>query len=240
MTPPFRVRLALAGALLALLPTAALAGPEAAPPDDAPHLGDDPSALLERLFSSPDPEDVALPDSAAALSLAEPAPFQTVGGFPRWSVGGALGVLGAKGADRVSIFGEFEARYWLFDALAVKVDTAPYRATFQHGAIGTRQIPVQLSALLTPFPLSELSPYLIAGGGWYYTSADYRNTLASVFPNSHSGKIGGHGGAGLEWVHSSASITIEGAYVVVDPKLNGMKSTDFDHWQLLIGLTLRF
>jgi len=225
--PGFRI--AAAAAALALAQTAALAQ-AGARPDPAPNLYDDPTPMLDRIFGS------------AEDPPAEPAPTmrEIAGGGTEFAIGAALGFLWPKHADTHSLFGEVELRYFLEDWLVLKFGASMYRITFDHNGIVNQQYPLLLSVEIFPLPTIEIKPYVIVGGGWYYTKTDYRDGFSALYPNSSSSTFGYHGGIGAEWIHNNASIFFEGTYVLVDPKVNGTTSTDFNAWKLLVGLTLRF
>lgn len=233
-------RLAAAAVLLILAQTVAEARQGAARPDSAPSLYDDPSPYLDRVFSPVPAPEAAPGEPPAPLSLAAPEPMELVGGGVEFSIGLALGFLWPRNADTHSVFGELDLRYFLSDWLALKFAASMYRATFEHNSIVVRQFPFQLSAVVYPLPTIEVKPYVIAGAGWYYSTVDYRNVFSDQFRDSTSMTIGAHGGVGVEWVHNSASIFVEGTYIYVDPKLDGLSSRDFDCWKLLIGLNLLF
>jgi hypothetical protein len=232
--------LALTGAVLLLVQSAADARQAAAGAEPVPSLADDPRIFLERLWPESAPTPAVDPEPEPSGLLASPTPFQSVAGLPNWSLGAALGLLGARGADSTSLFGEGEFRWWMLDWLGIQAAGSAYRTAFQDGAIVCSQIQVQGSVVIAPFPRFELVPYLLGGAGYYYTTAEYHKNLSGVFPTDRTSSIGYHGAVGIDWVHNSVSIFLQGVYVIVDPLLGGMSHSDFNHWEALAGMTLRF
>jgi hypothetical protein len=230
---------AAAAAVLMLAQTVAEARQGAAKPEPAPSLYDDPSPYVDQIFApAPTPEAADLPPLPASLDT--PEPFEIVGGGTDFSIGLALGFLWPRNADTHSTFGELDFRYFIEDWLVLKVAASMYRVTFDHNSIVVRQYPFQLSAVVYPLPTIEVKPYVIVGTGWYYSTVDYRDGFSALYKDDTSMVLGLHGGIGFEWIHNSASLFVEGTYLYVDPKLNGIGSNDFDSWKLLIGLTLLF
>jgi hypothetical protein len=221
----------MAGAVLLFAQTVVEAR-QASKAEAAPNLLDDPSAYLDRLFPAAPAEE---PAEQAQAEMEEYSGNRAV-----FSIGVALGFLGARTADTQSVFGQIEVRYWISDFFALKLAGTGYRVTFDHNSIVTRQYPIELLGVLFPFPHMELNPYLSAGVGYFHTTVDYRGVFEPLFQNGHTGVIGYQGGGGVEWIHNSASLFLEGSYVFVDPKIDGTGSTDFYHWKFLVGLTLRF
>ena len=113
--------------------------------------------------------------------------------------GGKFGV-GIRGgwykvldANDGKIYGGLQARWKVFPALAIEglVDYRP-EETFP----GNRKVtsyPVLVSALFYLIPGAPVSPYLLVGGGWYYSKVE--DSQGSTYTND----FGAHVGGGLDF-----------------------------------------
>jgi len=234
-------RLATAGAILLLIQAAAQACQGAGLPQNARNLYDDPFPTFERTIQGIDGEVETVDEEPILVSSISALPsLWAYEENADWSIGAILGFLGTRGADKISKFGGLQGRVWLVDFLAAEVSGSIHRASFQSGALIAHQYPVQFSAVLFPFPKWEAKPYVTGGGGWYFTTLDYRSTLSSLYPDTRKGVFGGHGGLGVELRHGSASFSVEADYAILNLNANGLKAHDFDYWQVVAGINVLF
>ncbi|MDP3543460.1 MAG: outer membrane beta-barrel protein [Elusimicrobiota bacterium] len=118
------------------------------------------------------------------------------------SLGGRAMYYRPKGADEGSLSGGAQLRVHLSSMFALEGSIDYRKSTF--GTVTVDVYPVQASLLMYLLPSSPLTPYLLAGGGWYYTHvrAPYEKTQY---------RFGPHAGAGLK-MSLSKSWSIDGSY----------------------------
>jgi hypothetical protein len=162
------------------------------------------------------------------------------GGGLQFSIGPAGGYLHAKGADRGTWFVGGQARLHFLMYFAVEASATFHENSYEHGDIHVTQYPLQLSGMIYPFPMWIISPYLVGGGGWYYTKISYTGSLASI-SNETDHTFGAHGGVGAD-VRLGASITIDAdlRYIFLNPSTSQVKDGDFNYWQVTFGLNFSF
>jgi opacity protein-like surface antigen len=121
-----------------------------------------------------------------------------------FSVGPRATFIKAKNADEGKWFAGAQLRAHLGDALALEGSIDYYR---QHYAQNTtlKVYPVQASLLAYIVPRSPVSPYLLAGPGWYYTKSE------TPLGHDTQQRFGLHAGAGLE-AKLSPSFSIDGSW----------------------------
>ena len=100
--------------------------------------------------------------------------------------------------------GGAQARWYLNEVFAIE-GSADYRKN-DFGDTTVRTFPIQLSGLIYLLPGKRLSPFLLGGGGWYYTDVNgpggYEDTQQ---------RFGLHGGGGLQLM-LSRNWSIDGTY----------------------------
>ena len=105
------------------------------------------------------------------------------------SVGGRAMYFRAKDADRGNLSPGVQVRMHLSPMFALE-GSIDYRKE-QFGGTVVDVYPVQASLLMYLMPGSRLTPYLLGGGGWYYTQVRP--------PHQHTQyRFGPHAGAGLK------------------------------------------
>lgn len=201
---------------------------------------DGPEAPVDLSFAgAPEKEFPALPSASLPPTLAlDPSSQGEDGGD--FSIGGIFGILRAKGADKTSFYAGGSARVVLSDFLFVQLSGSYHRTSYENETLTAYQYPVKLSAYLYPFPYWEVKPYIMGGGGWYYTTVEYRFPLNLQFNDVRKSAFGGHAGAGVELRHNSASINLEFQYDLINMTANGLNARGFNYWEGLIGLNLFF
>ncbi len=101
-------------------------------------------------------------------------------------------------------FGGAQVRAYLGEIFAIE-GSADYRKhDFADTTVHT--YPVQVSALAYLLPGKRISPYLIGGGGWYYTTIDGPNGFDDT-----DNRFGLHAGGGLQFMLTE-HWSIDGSY----------------------------
>lgn len=144
---------------------------------------------------------------AAALFSAAPlaADWHDFEHDPRGvSLGGRAAFFRAQDGDSWSTYGGAQLRFYLAKVAALE-GSADYR---QETFPGTRVdvFPVQASLLLYLIPGYKISPYILGGGGWYFTHVKGPNNFDET-----SNRFGPHAGAGLQ-VFLNKYWSIDGSY----------------------------
>jgi hypothetical protein len=198
-----------------------------------------PTTLAEEFPSAaPAPED---PEPEGQYVPPPPRPgARTPGSSLQFSIGPAGGYLHPHGADRGTWFVGGQARLHLMGYFAIEASMTFHENTYEHGDVHVTQYPVQLSGMIYPFPTWILSPYLVGGGGWYYSRITYSGTLSGI-SNQTEHTFGAHGGVGAD-VRLGASFTLDAdlRYIFLDPSGTQVKNGDFNYWQVTFGLNLTF
>lgn len=142
---------------------------------------------------------IAAPLLAASIAAAgvssAPAPARADDGYIGHRTGLSFGIRGSyyrrdgSGAGSGAWSPGAQLRMHVAKALAIE-GSADYREE-EFGGSKVDVYPVQASLLVYLVPESRLSPYLLGGGGWYYTNVKSTNSTRNRFAP--------HGGAGLEW-----------------------------------------
>jgi opacity protein-like surface antigen len=89
-------------------------------------------------------------------------------------------------------YGGAQVRLHLFRFFAIE-GSADYRQnTFQGTTV--HSYPVQVSGLIYPFGTTRLAPFILGGGGWYYTTVSGPGN----FDNTQN-RFGAHVGGGLQF-----------------------------------------
>ena len=138
---------------------------------------------------------------AAALLPAAPSRAQSGaevshGPRPGLSVGGRAAYYRSKGADSGDFAEGVQVRYHLTRRWALEGSADLRQEEFD----GTKAdvVPLQLSVLIYLMPHGyRFAPYILAGGGWYYTHV-YTPVDSSGF------RFGPHAGGGVEYFFNTA------------------------------------
>ncbi len=108
-------------------------------------------------------------------------------------------------ADEGQWFSGFQARLHVTPVVALE-GSIDYRRNDFGNTTRIKTYPLQASVLAYLTPGASWSPFLLGGGGWYYTEVDgpndYRNT---------SSRFGLHAGAGIEFMLNDY-LSIDGTY----------------------------
>ena len=125
--------------------------------------------------------------AAPPLAAADDAP----GIRPGVSFGGRAMYSRPKDADHGTLNGGAQLRLHMTSVLALE-GSADYRQS-KFGAQTVDVFPVQASLMIYLLPSLPVSPYLLGGGGWYYTHVQGGG-------NPTQNRFGPHAGVGLEAV----------------------------------------
>ncbi|MGH7233678.1 MAG: outer membrane protein [Nitrospiraceae bacterium] len=154
------------------------------------------------------------------------------------SIGGRATYFDPKDASG-EWYGGGQVRLYLFEYLAFE-GSADYR---RHDFDSTRvhSYPVQVSALIYPFGTRRLSPFLLGGGGWYYTTVSGPGGLDDT-----QNRFGAHAGGGLQfWLNNRFSVDSTYRYIWLekiesrDVNIKDKKFDDNGH-MVTIGLNFHF
>jgi opacity protein-like surface antigen len=197
-----------------------------APPGDLPRtLAEEESG--PPLFAAEEPQ--APPPPAAFRGKAPPQ-------ASLFSLGLDGGYVRAHGADQGTWMAGIQARLHILPLLSVEAAVGYHKNSYFHGDSHVTQYPVQLSALITPLPNAQFSPYLVGGVGWYYSRIAYDGALSGL-SNETENTYGTHAGAGLEFrLGRVASIDVDWRYILLHPRSSAFQSGDFNFWQATLGL----
>ena len=147
---------------------------------------------------------------------------------PSFSIGPAGGYLHARGADRGTWFAGAQARLHFLRYFAAEASITFHENSYEHGTIHVTQYPVQVSGMIYPLPEATVSPYLVGGGGWYYSRTTYSGSLSGV-SNQTDHMFGAHGGAGVELrLGKSSSLDGDIRYIFLNPSSSQLQNGDFN------------
>lgn len=182
------------------------------------------------------------PFAAEEFQVRPPAAYRgrSPAAQPMFALGLVAGYLRAPDADRGTWTAGIQARGHLSPALAVEGAVTYHQNRYGDGDAQVTQLPVQVSALIYPLPNAQFSPYLVGGGGWYYSKISYEGALSGR-PNETENTYGTHAGAGLEIrLGSSVMIGADLRTVFLRARSSAFQSGDFNYWQGTLGLSVLF
>lgn len=155
--------------------------------------------------------------AASVLLLAFPLAVFAGIGEKIFSFGPRAAYSTPKDADSGQWFGGAQARLHVSPGMALEASIDYRRNDF--GRLTTiKSYPVQASILAYLMPGADWSPFLIGGGGWYYTQVDGPAGYSKT-----DYRFGLHAGAGLELLLNE-SVSLDASYRYV--WLESVKSKD--------------
>jgi opacity protein-like surface antigen len=167
--------------------------------------------------------------------------------FAQFSLGGHASYTKASGADGAWAGGA-QLRLHFPGPLGVEGLIDYKRTTYSEGGgdvLRVEQYPVQASLMLFILP-GPVQPYILGGGGWYYTRSTYLGPLsAQASDTQHT--FGGHAGGGVEFgAKSKVSVHVDVRYVflgvdsidAVRDRYNNNPKADF--WHGTAGINFKF
>ena len=188
------------------------------------------------------PEDGLELPASLRDAVAEPDDKDPQDRHPGFSIGPMGGYLKTRDADRGTWFGGVQARVRFLRVLAVEASISFHQNRYFDGDVVVTQYPVQLSALLLPLPHGPLDPYVLAGGGWYYSRVDYDDSIGGGDETDRSFAV--HVGAGANvWLSPRLSLFADFRWVFLDePGVDNsnLRDEEFDYGQVTFGLNFGF
>ena len=180
--------------------------------------------------------------SAAALALLAARPARA-----QFSLGGHASYTKAGDADGTWAGGaQLRMRFLGLLGLEGLIDYR--RTTYSAGGedvLRIEQYPVQASLMIFILP-GPLQPYILAGGGWYYTKSTFLGSQSALGSDTQH-TFGGHAGAGIELgAKSRVSLHVDVRYVFlgvdsidsIRDRYNTNLKADF--WHGTAGLNFKF
>lgn len=154
-----------------------------------------------------------------------------------FGIGPRAGYYKSKDADQGAWYGGVQARLRLGPIFGLEA-AADYRSkeTFSvsspgfNGEIHQRSYPLTGSLLVFLPILPHFSPYLVGGGGWYYTKIDFSKDLEALgFKDKTERPFGWHLGGGLELpITAHVAINADIRYIFMDTKFGESGTTRLD------------
>lgn len=154
-----------------------------------------------------------------------------------FGIGPRAGYYKSKDADDGAWYGGIQARFRLGAILGLEL-AADYRSeeTFSisspafSGEINQRSYPLTASVLVFLPILPHFSPYIVGGGGWYYTKIDFSNEIEALgFKDKTERPFGWHLGGGLELPFSEHfAINADIRYIFMDTEFGRSGNTRLD------------
>lgn len=140
---------------------------------------------------------------------------------------GSIGLRGSffrsNEADKDDWMTGAQLRFHLNPALTIEGSIDYRKDQFNNGEIDVKTYPIQASLLAYLAPGNIVSPFILAGAGWYYTRVEQVSTHADETRN----RFGVHAGAGLEaWLNTYWSI--DGSYRYIWTKSIDVKGLSID------------
>jgi hypothetical protein len=165
----------------------------------------------------------------------------------QFSLGGHASYTKASGADG-TWYGGAQLRLRFPGPIGLEGLVDYKRTTYMTGGVDVlrvEQYPVQASLML--FILSgQVQPYILGGGGWYYTRSTHLGPLAAQASDTQH-TFGGHAGGGVELgAKSRVSVHVDVRYVflgvdsidAIRDRYNNNPKADF--WHGTAGINFKF
>lgn len=187
------------------------------------------------------PDEILVPETDAESAAAEPAEDKEK--KMNFLLGARVGYMNGRDAEKGSWLGGVQARLYLIEYLAVEASIEFHQDEYLDGDVVLTFYPVQLSAIVSPFPQWPVRPYALGGAGWYYTRIDYKDAL-DAWDSETEHFFGIHLGAGAEInLGDSIVLSADFRYVFIDePGVDNSQLEDekWDYWQFTGGINFRF
>jgi hypothetical protein len=150
------------------------------------------------------------------------------------------GYIKPRDADDGTWFGGVQVRVPLTEMFALEGSIAFHTSEFADGEIEVVQWPVQATLLVFILPqAASVSPYLLGGLGWYYTTTEFSGSLSALDDDTES-MFGAHIGFGARIGLGAASASADLRYIFLEPDGDRLEDEDFDAIQLVLSLSFPF
>lgn len=154
-----------------------------------------------------------------------------------FSIGGRATYYDPKDADG-KWYGGAQVRAYLGNYFAIEGSADYRRNDFENTRV--HSYPVQVSALIYPLGHTRLAPFILGGGGWYYTS------VKGPGVDDTQNRFGAHAGGGLQFM-LSRHFSIDSTYRYIwlesieskNVSLDDKKFSDNGH-MITVGLNFHF
>ncbi len=154
-----------------------------------------------------------------------------------FGIGPRAGFYKSKGAEDGAWYGGIQARLRLGSVFGLEA-AADYRASEKFkvsgpgfdGTIRQHSYPVTASLLIFLPIIPHFSPYLVGGGGYYFTRTEYSSNLQALgFQDKTHSIFGWHVGGGLELpITSHIALNADVRYIFLDTKFGETGSTSLN------------
>jgi outer membrane protein W len=115
-----------------------------------------------------------------------------------------------------------------------------HASDYEDGDIEVIQWPVQVSALWFILPKAKITPYVLGGLGWYYTTIDFSGSLDGLSGETDS-MFGAHLGIGARLlIGQSMSLSGDLRYIFLEPNEDALEDENFDTLQFTVSLGFGF
>jgi outer membrane immunogenic protein len=159
-----------------------------------------------------------------------------------FSIGPAVGYQQIRDADDGTWFVGIQARVRFLRYLGLEGAILFHQDEFADGDVEVTTYPVQLTALLFPFPDSPIEPYGLFGAGWYYSRFDFDDSIGGGDETDRN--FGFHIGAGAQ-IEIGSRLHVFGDFRWIFMDESGVDNSqiedeEFDTWMVMLGLSVRF
>lgn len=181
-----------------------------------------PERLFAELDAAPDP------DPAAVAILSKPL------------LGIRAGLFIPRGADDPGYSAGVHAILPLGSQLSVEASLEATFSEFEDGDVEVLTYPLQLTAFLNVLELPKISPYVLGGVGFHFTTVDFSGGLSSVDDDSEF-TLGVHLGFGARFdLTGTMFLDANLRYIFMRPDFDQVDEEDFDTVQLTMALSFVF
>jgi hypothetical protein len=150
------------------------------------------------------------------------------------------GYIKLRDADSGTWFGGIQVRIPLASSIALEGSIEFHTSEFEDGDIEVVQYPVEATLLIFLFPELPVCPYILGGGGWYYTRVNFSGVLSSS-DDTTTHFFGGHLGAGVRiGMGGAAVLNADVRYIFVEPDEDELEDENFDAIQIVLALSFPF
>ena len=167
-------------------------------------------------------------------------PAATAAGEPGMEWGIRVGLVRPADSDEGTWMAGLQVRFPLSPMFAIEGSIDFHSSEFSDGDIEVIQWPVQVSLLWFILPKAKITPYVLGGVGWYYTTTDFSGSLSGVDSDTES-MFGAHLGIGARLsLGQSLSLNGDLRYIFIEPNGDALEDEDFDTIQFTVSLGFGF